>query len=107
MILASLGYCDPAPLLLAVIETFHTNDRDAAFTKTPADDGSWVFHSANRNHLYTNVVAAWSRLTRRTYDWFPFSEDIVARLYWRVAKASAVCASAWEREAKAVFPPIA
>lgn len=96
--ITSLAYCDPAPFALAVIEVYHTNQAHGPLLGMPADAGAWIFDQQTRERLHANVVAAWGRITKRSYDWFPFSIDIVARLYWRVAKAKPSQVDAWEAE---------
>jgi hypothetical protein len=75
-------------LAAAVLDVFHENERrfesKKCLFKHKAD--IWSINSRMRTEVNQRSFARWCELTKRDHTYWPYSEDGVARMYFRIRK---------------------
>jgi hypothetical protein len=95
----SLDYLHWSHVAGAVLDVFRANQRNDAApggTKSSADE--WAIHSGLRRAVWDRTRTAWCERTGLGWTAFPYSEDCVARLYFRFRKRNEEELRGFERE---------
>lgn len=83
----------------AVMDVFRENQRREEVKAGPkASADEWATHSHLRRDIHDRAMQNWCARTGKNCQWWPYSEDQVARLYFRYRKRSAAELKAFERE---------
>ena len=72
----------------AVLDVFEENVRREAQTGIKASADTWAWQTDLRREIYCRVKLKWCALVGLDGTWFPYSEDGLARLYFRFRKRS-------------------
>jgi len=97
-LLRSVRYLEPVYLLAAVLEVLRDNQTAAAVQRFDAAAEEWFLHDDMRHDLCRRAEQAWCRLTGLDFTWFPFREDCVVRLYFRLVRQTPATLRAWREE---------
>ncbi len=101
----SLKHLDWRHIAAAVLDVFRENEanekKDTAATKARAD--TWSICSQHRRRIHDRARCLWMRDTGLGEEWWPYSEDYVARLYFRFRKRSEVELQGFNNEIAGFF----
>jgi hypothetical protein len=82
----SLDYLDWRHLARAVLRVVEDNRNVERFSWCfEADNEGWFLDTEMRRDLLGRVRTYWCQFAKRDGTYFPYSEDCIARLYWRLS----------------------
>lgn len=97
-LMATLTYLRAEHIFKAILAVHMQNVTAVIVSGFAADDPVWWSTDELRKDLWTRTRAEWCRFARKDFTWFPYNEDIVARLYSRCCLASVGVRQRWREE---------
>lgn len=85
----SMAYLSWHHLAGAVLDVFRENEAGEAVRGLKANADVWAVSSELRHEIWQRVRRKWCDRSGLDMTWWPFSEDAVARLYFRFRKRNA------------------
>lgn len=100
----SLDYLQWWHIQRAVLEVFYENQERESVGGEKASSDNWATCSELRNEVFKRARGKWCQFTEKSYLYFPYSEDGVSRLYFKIRKRRLHEIEKFDREVMARYP---